>query len=162
MDASGSDTQVPGTDVCDTSERVGGIGHALFRVGRAHRVAAGRLLREIGLYPGQEIMLGHLADHGEARQSRLVAELGLDPSTVTKMLQRLERQGLVERRPDPGDRRASVVAVTAAGRDLQGRIDESWRRLDALTCEGFDEADRRRLTELLDRLERNLAACEED
>lgn len=158
MDA--GDTQ--GTDACGASERAGGIGHALFRVARAHRVAAGRLLREIGLYPGQEIMLGRLADHGEARQSRLVAELGLDPSTVTKMLQRLERQGLVERRADPGDRRASVVAVTASGRALQTDIDASWRRLDALTCEGFDEADRRRLAELLDRLERNLAACEED
>ncbi|THV25904.1 MarR family winged helix-turn-helix transcriptional regulator [Glycomyces paridis] len=160
MDPTG--TPAPGTDVCDTPEHVGAVGHALFRVARAHRVAAARLLREIGLYPGQEIMLGHLAEHGDARQSRLVAELGLDASTVTKSLQRLERQGLVERRPDPGDRRVSVVALTAQGRDLQDRIEDSWRRLDALTCEGFTDTDRTALTALLHRLERNLASCEED
>ncbi|SDD04698.1 MarR family winged helix-turn-helix transcriptional regulator [Glycomyces harbinensis] len=147
---------------CDTASRVGGIGHALFRVGRAHRVAAARLLREIGLYPGQEIMLGHLADHGETRQSRLVAEIGTDPSTVTKMLQRLERAGFVERRPDPADRRVSVVALTAQGRDLQGRIEDSWRRLDAITCDGFSGADREQFAVLLDRLERNLATCQEE
>ncbi|MFB9662504.1 MarR family winged helix-turn-helix transcriptional regulator [Glycomyces mayteni] len=152
----------PGADVCDDEQRVGRIGHALFRVSRAHRAAAGRLLREIGLYPGQEVMLGRLADHGDTRQSRLVLDLGTDPSTVTKMLQRLERQGLVERRPDPLDRRVSVVAITAKGRDLLDRIEDSWRRLDEITCAGFDDADRERLAALLARLERNLAACQED
>lgn len=151
----------PGQDICDQPERVGEIGHALFRVARAHRAAAGRLLREIGLYPGQEIMLGHLADNGETRQSRLVIELGIDPSTVTKMLQRLERVGLVERRCDPGDRRVTVVAITDAGKDLLGRIEERWRRLDEITCDGFSEPDRRGLTAILARLEANLLPCEE-
>jgi hypothetical protein len=93
-DSAANETASADDAACDGASRVGGIGHALFRVGRAHRAAAARLLREIGLYPGQEIMLGHLADHGETRQSRLVAEIGTDPSTVTKMLQRLERAGL--------------------------------------------------------------------
>ncbi|MEU5875229.1 MarR family winged helix-turn-helix transcriptional regulator [Glycomyces sp. NPDC047369] len=150
----------PGADACGDEHHAGSIGHALFRVARAHRAAAGRLLREIGLYPGQEVMLGLLADHGDTRQSRLVLELGIDPSTVTKMLQRLERAGLVERRPDPADRRVSVVAVTAEGRGLLGRIEDSWRRLDEITCAGFDEADRERLAAVLDRLEHNLTAHE--
>lgn len=162
MEGSDTTTPAPGLDRCDDEARVGDIGHAIFRVARAHRIAAGRLLREIGLYPGQEIMLGHLADHGETRQSGLVAALGLDASTVTKMLQRLERTGLVDRRPDAADRRASVVAITDKGKDLLGRIEDSWRRLDALTCEGFTEADRRELAAVLARLEANLAGCEEE
>lgn len=151
-----------GADACGDEQPAGRIGHALFRVSRAHRAAAGRLLREIGLYPGQEVMLGRLADHGDTRQSRLVLELGIDPSTVTKMLQRLERTGLVERRPDPGDRRVSVVAITAKGRDLLDRIEDCWRRLDEITCAGFDDADRDRLAAVLARLEHNLGACQED
>jgi DNA-binding MarR family transcriptional regulator len=161
MEPSRTATSAPGSDVCDDEQRVGEIGHALFRVARAHRAAAGRLLREIGLYPGQEVMLGRLADHGDTRQSRLVLELGIDPSTVTKMLQRLERQGLVERRPDPVDRRVSVVAITAKGRDLLGRIEDSWRRLDEITCAGFEDEDRVRLAGLLERLEHNLSTCQE-
>ncbi|RRR98555.1 MarR family winged helix-turn-helix transcriptional regulator [Glycomyces terrestris] len=146
-----------GSDVCDNEHGVGDIGHALFRVARAHRAAAGRILREIGLYPGQEVMLGRLADHGDTRQSRLVLELGIDPSTVTKMLQRLERQGLVERREDPVDRRVSVVAITASGRELLDSIEDSWRRLDEITCAGFEADDRDRLASLLGRLEDNLS-----
>ncbi|WP_157930441.1 MarR family winged helix-turn-helix transcriptional regulator [Glycomyces xiaoerkulensis] len=152
----------PGAGICDDRDRVGEIGHAIFRVARAHRAAAGRLLREIGLYPGQEIMLGHLGDHGQTRQSRLVVELGIDPSTVTKMLQRLERQGLVERRADPTDRRVAVVAITEDGKDLLGRIEDSWRRLDEITCAGFTDDDRDRLKRILTRLEGNLAPCEEN
>ncbi|MCH7230349.1 MarR family winged helix-turn-helix transcriptional regulator [Glycomyces sp. L485] len=154
--------KVPGSDICDSEARVGGVGHALFRVARAHRAAAARLLREIGLHPGQEIMLGHLADNGETRQSRLVAELGIDPSTVTKMLQRLERTGLVERRSDPADKRVTVVAVTDEGKDLLGQIEDRWRRLDAITCAGFTPEDRDDLRRILSRLEANLATCETD
>jgi DNA-binding MarR family transcriptional regulator len=157
-----TDTGESGRDVCDDAERVGPIGHSLFRVARAHRAAAGRLLREIGLYPGQEIMLGHLADHGEARQSALVMALGIDPSTVTKMIDRLERGGLVERRPDAADKRVKVVAITDRGKDLLGEIEDRWRRLDAITCAGLDAAERERLAALLVRLEANLATCEED
>ncbi|GAB3232834.1 hypothetical protein GCM10027447_28840 [Glycomyces halotolerans] len=151
----------PATDVCDTEARVGPVGHALFRVARAHRAAATRLLREIGLYPGQEIMLGHLADHGRTRQSRLVIELSIDPSTVTKMLQRLEKQHLVERRPDPTDRRVTVVDITETGRDLLAQIEERWRRLDEITCAGFSDDEREQLERVLERLESNLRPCEE-
>ncbi|GAA2309666.1 hypothetical protein GCM10009853_078950 [Glycomyces scopariae] len=161
MEPTRTATSAPGSDVCDDEQRVGEIGHALFRVARAHRAAAGRLLREIGLYPGQEVMLGRLADHGPTRQSRLVLELGIDPSTVTKMLQRLERQDLVERRADAVDRRVSVVAITSKGRELLDSIEESWRRLDEITCAGFTEADRSALSSLLVRLEHNLSTCQE-
>jgi DNA-binding MarR family transcriptional regulator len=49
----------------------------------------------------------------------LAAEFGLAPRTVTELVDSLERDGLVERRPDPTDRRANVVHLTPTGRDVQ-------------------------------------------
>ncbi|HIW64188.1 MAG TPA: MarR family winged helix-turn-helix transcriptional regulator [Candidatus Stackebrandtia excrementipullorum] len=141
---------------CDEQENAAPVGHALFRVARAHRMAAGTLLRELGLYPGQEIMLAHLATHGDQRQSALVLALSIDPSTVTKMLHRLAKAGLVARRPCPDDGRVSLVSITESGRALIDRITESWRRLEARTTRGLSKEQQAQLTTLLSLLERNL------
>lgn len=50
--------------------------------------------------------------------------LHCDPSNVTGIVDRLEARGLVERRPDPTDRRRRIIAVTDAGRDLHRRLHE--------------------------------------
>lgn len=47
---------------------------------------------DAGLYPGQELLMMALGEWGERRQADLIRTLALDPSTVTKMLQRLERE----------------------------------------------------------------------
>jgi len=47
---------------------------------------------------------------------------GLEPSTMTGLLDRMERDGLLERRPDPGDRRAQRILLTRAGQDLRGPV----------------------------------------
>ena len=132
------------------------ISRALYRLGRAHRLAAGTLLRGLGLYPGQEIMLSYLDEHGDQRQSALVLALSIDPSTVAKMLKRLESGGLVARRPCPDDGRVSLVGITDAGRALITRIDECWADLEALTTAGLNTGDREELARTLAALEANL------
>lgn len=77
------------------------MSEAIFRAARVHRITAGSLLRETGLYPGQELLMMQLWERGEERQMDLIKTLGLDPSTVTKMLQRLEQSGFVTRKPSP-------------------------------------------------------------
>jgi DNA-binding MarR family transcriptional regulator len=52
---------------------------------------------------------------GPARPSVLAAEFGLAPRTITELVDTLERDGLVTRRPDPTDRRALLVALTSEG-----------------------------------------------
>ena len=142
---------------CDQEERAAPISHALYRLNRSHRLAAAGLLRELGLFPGQEIMLSYLAEHGDQRQSALVLALSIDPSTVTKMLQRLERSSLVLRRPCPEDRRVSLVAITVEGRALIDRITRCWRSLEERTTAGMTADDRTELARLLALMEQNLA-----
>ncbi|MFJ6367946.1 MarR family winged helix-turn-helix transcriptional regulator [Streptomyces virginiae] len=134
----------------------GPVSHAISRVARLHRITAGRALRNLGLHPGQEFLMMHLWDCGAVRQSELIKALGLDPSTVTKMLQRLEQSGHVRRRPDPADRRASLVEATDASRELLVEVREAWGELERQTLDGLDAAERAELTRLLGKVEATL------
>ncbi|MFJ4339849.1 MarR family winged helix-turn-helix transcriptional regulator [Streptomyces sp. NPDC088915] len=150
-----------GTDpVCTepplAATRCGPVGHALARVARMHRIAMGRRLRELGLYPGQELMMMRLWDCGPVRQSELIQSLGLDPSTVTKMLQRLEQSGHVRRGPDPADRRAVLVEATEKGQALRAGVEDAWRDLEARSLDGLSAADGAELSRLLGLVAENL------
>ena len=48
-----------------------------------------------------------------------------DPSNVTGLIDRLEKRGLVERRPDPDDRRVRLLVLTPAGRDVRARFERA-------------------------------------
>ncbi|MFF7471310.1 MarR family transcriptional regulator [Streptomyces sp. NPDC008092] len=136
----------------------GPVSHALSRVARLHRTAAAGLLRGLGLYPGQELVMMHLWENGPARQSDLIRMLGLDPSTVTKMLQRLEQAGRVRRLPDPADRRAVLVEATESGARLLTEVERVWTALEEESLAGLDPAEREQLLALLGRVEANLCS----
>ncbi|MET9388163.1 MarR family transcriptional regulator [Streptomyces sp. NPDC002928] len=132
------------------------MSEALFRAARVHRILAGSLLRDTGLYPGQELLMMQLWERGEQRQADLIKTLGLDPSTVTKMLQRLEQSGFVTRKPSPNDRRAVVVSATRAGQALRNQVRQAWRALEEATAVGFTEEEYRQAMQVLTRIEANL------
>ncbi|MFI6643545.1 MarR family winged helix-turn-helix transcriptional regulator [Streptomyces sp. NPDC050504] len=132
------------------------VSNAVSRVARMHRVTAGKLLKSAGIYPGQEFLMLHLWAEGPARQSELIKAVALDPSTVTKMLQRLEQTGLVRRSPDPADRRAVLVEATEQSCALRYAVQEAWLRLEEYTLDGLDEGERAELARLLGKVEGNL------
>ncbi|WP_440099739.1 MarR family winged helix-turn-helix transcriptional regulator [Streptosporangium sp. H16] len=90
---------------------------------RGHRVLLAGLLGEIDLYPGQERVMIALWDNGPQSQNSLARIIGIDVSTMTKTLQRLERSGFVSRRPDVANRRISIVDVTPRGHALRPEVD---------------------------------------
>ncbi|MEU8704679.1 MarR family winged helix-turn-helix transcriptional regulator [Streptomyces sp. NPDC048565] len=137
----------------------GPVSHAVSRVARLHRITAGRLLKGLGLYPGQEFLMMHLWDTGAVRQAELIKAVDLDPSTVTKMLQRLEQAGHVRRRPDPDDRRAVLVEATEESCALYAEVRGAWSGLEEHTLAGLGSAERAELTRLLAKVEANL--CQE-
>ncbi|GGV47247.1 MarR family winged helix-turn-helix transcriptional regulator [Streptomyces spectabilis] len=142
--------------VCPSAAAGGPVSTAIARVARLHRTAAGKLLKGAGLYPGQELMMMHLWESGAVRQSELIRMVELDPSTVTKMLQRLEQAGHVRRRPDPADRRAVLVEATDDSNDLMNAVERAWTDLEKRTLAGLDPDERAQLGRLLSRVEANL------
>ena len=117
---------------------------------------AASLLSEVGLHPGQEALLMELWDQDGRTQANLAAALGVEPPTVTKMLQRMENAGLVDRRPDKTDRRAIRVHLTPKGRRLKGKVDKLWVELQDRTVEGLSDRQQSSLRSLLNSLESNL------
>lgn len=65
--------------------------------------------------PSQSRAISVLMSHGEMRLSALADHLRIAPRSATEVVDDLQTRGLVERRPDPADRRAILVALTAAG-----------------------------------------------
>lgn len=92
-------------------------------------------------------LLGILRDR-EPSMQQLARHLGLDKSSITGLIDRAERRGLVERTISPNDRRGFNVRVTSAGRQLVHLVgDEIERQVHAVT-EGLTEAERSHLAAL--------------
>ncbi len=122
-----------------------------------------RLLRSAGVRLDRAgAALLHKLSVGDAplRVTDLAELLGVDAPSVTRKVQQLERDGLVVRTTDPGDRRATRIGLTPAGRRTLERVRQARRAwLDQL-LEGWDDHDLSTLTALLGRfaddLERDL------
>ncbi|MFC4334272.1 MarR family winged helix-turn-helix transcriptional regulator [Salininema proteolyticum] len=146
---------------CDRAVSLGRVGLSLIATARSHRIAAARDLKAAGIYPGQELVLQYVAESGPARMCGIVESVNLDPSTVTRTVQRLEKSGFLYRETDPDDRRASRIALTDAGRDALRGARKAWADLEERTTRGFSEAELAELVGYLERIERNLAPCAE-
>lgn len=140
---------------------LGPISHAIFRVARLHKAFAGRLLRDVGLYPGQELLMIQLWDRGPQRQVDLVRTLESDAPSVARSVRRLEAAGFVRRTPSPTDKRATIIEATRASLALKQSVERIWAELESLTVGEMDAAERDRVLHALDVLEGNLAAAEQ-
>ncbi|MFE2039080.1 MarR family winged helix-turn-helix transcriptional regulator [Streptomyces scopuliridis] len=111
----------------------GPLSYAIFQLARAHRGHAAAMLRAMNLHPGQELLLMQLFDHDGRTQAELLEQAGLDHSTVSKSLRRMQEAGLLTREPAPHDRRVMVVHLTDAGRALKKPIADMWRTLEQIS-----------------------------
>lgn len=132
------------------------ISYSLIQISKAHRRRAEIALGELGLYPGQEMILFQLWAEEGVTQSHLVENLCVEPPTVTKTLQRLERAGFVERRQDADDARITRVYLTPQGRELQAPVQQIWEELEAATIGGLSEIEQALLRRLLMQVQNNL------
>lgn len=136
------------------------VGHALAQLCKAHRYAVDGALRAMPdheLRVGQEMLLLQLWETDGVSQSQLVDRLCVEPPTITRMLQRIEADGLVERRPDPEDARVSRVFLTAKGRTLEGQVAAAWAAVEARAIAGMSDEEQATLRRLLVRMRQNLS-----
>jgi len=137
-------------------------------IGRILRVAhladarIRRVLRSEGLDRSSLDVLATLRRSGPPYRltpTRLYRELVLTSGAMTHRVDALAAAGLVERIPDPADRRSSLVGLTGQGREVAGQAMAVNMACEAAMIEALPEADRRALGVLLARL---LAAIEEE
>ncbi len=138
--------------------------HDIFlEVIRFHYCRTHKLLEGIGVYPGQPPMLLELEREGGQSQSELAKKLNIKPATVTVMINRMEKVGLLERRQDLNDQRVSRVYLTHKGRDMCKELEKIKEKIDLECLANFTVEEqvllRRLLMQVRDNLER---ACEID
>lgn len=107
--------------------------------------------------PGSFWLLRSLAGDGPVRITELAAATGLDASTVSRHLAQLHHAGLVERAPDPDDRRARRVQVSATGR-LE--LDEALTQRRALLERSMSDWSDNEIEQLHTMMTRMLAGLE--
>jgi DNA-binding MarR family transcriptional regulator len=134
------------------------LGYLIVQICRAHRNKAQELLAQIELHPGQEFMLLSLYPEDGCAQSDLAEKMCVQPATITKMLDRLVKNGLVERRPDTEDQRVSRVYLTQEGRALQHPIAQAWQVLEEASFANLSLEERILLRRLLMQVNQNLSA----
>jgi MarR family transcriptional regulator, transcriptional regulator for hemolysin len=110
----------------------------------------------LGLTRAQAAVLAYLARQEGINQAALAQILELEPITLARLLDRLQAAALVERRPDPKDRRAHLLYLTAAAYPLLARIFALAAEVREDALAGVAEPDRDRLLDLLLEMKANL------
>jgi DNA-binding MarR family transcriptional regulator len=88
-------------------------------------------LSDLGLSAAETNLLACFAGQSARAVRELVAATGQRPSTLTGVLDRLERRGLITRGPHPEDRRSVLVQLSAAGAASAHRVEAAFARLEA-------------------------------
>ncbi|WP_028033645.1 MarR family winged helix-turn-helix transcriptional regulator [Chelativorans sp. J32] len=122
-----------------------------------------RILDEgIGVTPGEARVLLHAARAGEVRQNVLADRMGLEAMTLSTYVDRLEERGLVQRLPDPSDRRAKLVRLTPAASDALDAIMRATAAVRQRAREGLNDQEWAVLKELLRKVRLNFSSATDE
>jgi MarR family transcriptional regulator, transcriptional regulator for hemolysin len=141
-------------------ERLRNFGFLLKEVSRRYVNRFEVRAAEIPLNLAQAKALVRLEKNEGVSQARLAELAEVDPMTMVRILDRMEAEGLLERRPDPADRRARCLFLTAKAKPI---LDEIWRLSDEIRAEifaGVSKEERERFMGVLERLYVNISQLE--
>lgn len=133
------------------------VGTILDRTTRLLKQHYLRAFREEGVDISTEqwVLLDRLQTGGHVSQTELANGTYKDAPTVSRIIDKLAKKKLVERRRFPNDRRRYLVCITDAGRDVHDRIMPYVRDLRRQTWNGLSEEDYNRLQEILQHIRGN-------
>jgi DNA-binding MarR family transcriptional regulator len=127
------------------------------QVSRESKEAFQRKLRPYGLHAGQHFLLELLWDAQEGLTiGEIAARLGVEDPSVTRTVQRMARQGLVEKYPHPTDARQVIVKLTKKGWDLQRIIPQLLAESEEQLLAHISDVERAFLIRLLAQMLHNL------
>lgn len=133
---------------------------ALTKVSRKIRTTFNQQVTAHGLtYPRARALFRLAAKH-EMTQSELAFELDVEQATMVRLLDRMEENGLIERRPDASDRRVKLISLTPHGAEQAALVRSLAAEMRGQIFEGIDIAQLRSAIALLDRVSENTTEVE--
>jgi MarR family transcriptional regulator, multiple antibiotic resistance protein MarR len=94
---------------------------------RLYNAVEQRVRAEAGVGAGHFELLRYVRDHPDARVADVASAFAIGVGTTSKIVDRLEEQGWMERRPNPANRRSSLLALTPAGELTVSRAEPAWQ-----------------------------------
>ena len=135
------------------------IAFGLVDVARMLRTFADQRARQFGISRAQWVVLTRLDRSEGLKQSELAEILDLQPISLTRLLDRLADNDLIERRPDPNDRRANRLYLRPAARPLIKELTHLGQSIMEIVLEGRSDAECDHLLGQLDAMKNNLRAA---
>jgi DNA-binding MarR family transcriptional regulator len=142
---------------CAVKQTTYNLGFLVGDISRLMRRAYRERQRRSRLTVAQARTLAHIARREGVRQVDLAETLEVQPITLARLIDQLAQAGLVERRPDPLDRRAYRVFLTRAAGPHLAAIEEVAASIRADALRGLDDHEAMRVIEALRRIHDNLA-----
>lgn len=127
-----------------------GIGYWVLTAANLLERAANEELAPHGITYRQVQVLGTLACQGEISQTDLAERILVEPSTVVRILDRMERDGWIERVPSPTDRRVKLLRMTKNVEPVWETIQQAGQRIRERITRSLDD---RQVAELLQTME---------
>jgi DNA-binding MarR family transcriptional regulator len=137
-------------------DRLRNFGFILKNLERLYTKRFEILAQELSLTLPQCKALFHLSRNEGISQKRLTELAEIEPMTLVRILDRMESDGWVERRPDPNDRRARTLYVTSGATPILEQIDKLSAQMRADALAGLNAEQRNQLMTLLEHVYQNL------
>ena len=109
-------------------------------------------LKDTGLSMGQPKIIDYLNDHDGVSQKDLAFGCHIEPASLTSLLNRMEKQKLIERRMLHGNRRSLYVFLTEKGWEMSSIISRTFDRLEQNIFENIPDSDRDHLMKILEKI----------
>jgi len=129
---------------------------------RLQRTVFDRRVRKLGFTRTQWLVLRRLETQPGVSQSELAEMLEVEKATAGRLIDRLEENGWLERRPDSSDRRVNRIYLTEAGRNIHDTIGPLAEAMVEEELSGLNRDERERLTDLLIEVKRRLQEMAEE
>jgi DNA-binding MarR family transcriptional regulator len=134
------------------------VGYQVNHLGRLLAQALRIRIAPYGVVPGQFAQLLALYEREGLTQNQLCDQVRIDQSTMAHTLQRMGRDGLIERTPDPADGRRALVMLTQRARDLESSLVPAAQEVNAVATRGFTHEEVATCLNLVARMIDNLEA----
>jgi len=130
--------------------------NVFWEVIRLHYLKTHKILEKLNLYPGQPPLLFTILSNNGINQKELSQKLKIKPSTITIMLRRLEKSGLIKKEQDLRDQRISRVYITDKGRKICEEMKGTMKLIEDTLFNNFSEQEKENLKNLLKKIRENL------
>ena len=114
-------------------------------------------LKDTGLTLGQPKVLDYLKDHDGASQKEIAAGCLIEAGSLTSILNRMEENGLIERKMLNGNRRTFHIFMTESGKKNQKLVEETFEKIEETALNNVSEEEQKVFMEIFLRIYRNLA-----